>query len=169
MNRENIMATIADLKTELLNIETTKRQIESSLDTLTQLLRSPLLANSKRSPSIRSTGKKIATEETPSLSAGGGVGTVLASDRVNAVLDNISGRFTRTELYKMAAGDGKGPIAPGTFANIFSKLIKRNKVICVEGAFGKRDSVYMKSDRNQAPSEPSTVVQSLFTEEEKGE
>ena len=144
MNRENILATIADLKTELSTIDVTKKQIESSLQVLTELMKSPLMSGGKRSASIHTVEKRVRTKF-PS-EAQGIEGGPVASDRVHAILSDMHGRFSRSKLYSNASNDGNGPIAPGTFANIFSKLIKRGQIKCVEGAPGQRDSVYMKAE-----------------------
>ncbi len=160
MNRENILATIADLKAELNNIEATKQQIESSLNGLTQLLK--LLSANKRSTTKRLTEPKNAVSDIPTTTAttvAAVPGLSIASDRVRTILDNITGRFSRSELYKSASNDGGGPIAPGTFANIFSKLIKRKQIVLVEGAPGQRDSVYMKTNEANVLAESSTSEQ----------
>ncbi|MBI4633423.1 MAG: hypothetical protein HY742_05995 [Deltaproteobacteria bacterium] len=157
MNRENILATIADLKAELSNIEATKQQIESSLNGLINLLK--LLSVNKRSAAKRLAEPKSHKVDLPTVGiVGVEGGGILASDRVRAVLDNIQGRFTRSELYKAATNDGGGPIAPGTFANIFSKLIKRKHIILVGGAPGLRDSVYMKTNEANMLPEPSPIT-----------
>jgi hypothetical protein len=146
MNRENILATIADLKAELSTIDVTKKQIESSLQVLTELMKSPLMSGGKRSVSTRTVEKKSVRTKLPSEVAQGIEGGLVASDRVHVILRNMHGRFSRSELYKNANNDGNGFIAPGTFANIFSKLIKRKQIVCVEGAPGQRDSVYKKAE-----------------------
>jgi|GEM_PF-4926414 len=159
MNRENILATISDLKEELSNIEAAKQQIESSLVGLRQLLKSPVVTLSKRATSNRLTEQKVTRTDFASSLPQTTDGGLLATDRVRIVLENIQGSFTRSELYKNASNDGNGAIAPGTFANIFSKLVKRGHVLCVTGALGQRDSVYMKADEANVQAESSPANQ----------
>jgi len=144
MNRDNIMATINDLKSELRRIDITRQQLESSINTLLQLLESPFIAAQVSRPVLKRRPKLILTPpDAPKAEV------PIASDRVHAVLKDMQGRFSRSELYKKASEDGYGFIAPGTFANIFIKLINRKQIICVEGAVGQRDAVFMKADDEQ--------------------
>jgi len=79
-----------------------------------------------------------------------GIATITPSDRVNAALRGMSGRFRRKDLYFIAENDGRGKIAKGTFACIFSKLQQRGIITVVEGEFGSRKAVYMKTDEHKA-------------------
>jgi len=163
MDRTNILATIADLKAELVNIEDTKKQIESSIKTLSQLLESPLLAigvvGVGRVGETTLTNLAAVKERRTRTKFPGTAletaGAPIPSERVHAALDKMHGSFKRGELKNNAANDGNGPIAEGTFANIFIKLIKREQIVCVEGAIGQRDAAFMKADEANNRSNPS--------------
>jgi hypothetical protein len=66
------------------------------------------------------------------------------SERVNKALATIHGQFTRSELLAETEGDGKGDISGGTFSNIFSRLLKKERIQCVKGSPGQRDSLYVR-------------------------
>ena len=147
MNRENISATIADLKTELANVEATKQRLETSINVLTDLLKGPLLSGGKKTAPSPHVGGRVVRIQSPSTSMPQGAQTPLAYERVHLILKNIQGSFTRSKLYGDANNDGYGPIAPGTFANIFSKLMKRGQIRCINGEPGQRNSIYEKTEK----------------------
>lgn len=138
MDRSNILATINDLEQWLRGVDEQKREVESTVITLKKLL--GVVGDSSASatlcPSRPMSGN---TPDGP-----------IPSDRVYASLKEVSGRFTRSELYEKAENDGNGKIAKGTFASIFSKLMQRGVITLVEGKFGSRTAVYMKTDEYEA-------------------
>jgi hypothetical protein len=139
VDRNNILATIADLIAELGRIEATRNQIEASIKTLSQLLESPLFAVESTITPTRSVRTKF-----PHLKEGGE--GPIPSERLHSALDKMQGRFKRGDLKDNAINDGSGAIAEGTFANIFIKMIKRKQIVCVEGTVGQRDAVFMKAE-----------------------
>jgi hypothetical protein len=70
------------------------------------------------------------------------------SERVGKALANMHGEFTRSQLLAEAEGDGKGELGTGTFGSIFSKLLKKQRIQCVKGTPGQRDSLYLKSSES---------------------
>jgi hypothetical protein len=66
------------------------------------------------------------------------------SERVNKALLKMHGEFSRAELLTEAEYDGAG-IAPGTYGNIFLKLLKRKQIQLVRGEAGSKNSRYMRS------------------------
>jgi hypothetical protein len=82
------------------------------------------------------------------------------SERVNKALAAIHGEFTRSQLLAQTEGDGKGDISTGTYSNIFSRLLKKERVQCVKGNPGQRDSLFMKSGEKK----PDHAQGSLVTE-----
>lgn len=145
MNKSNILATISDLKAELKQINEQKQHLESSINSLYKLIgkRSQTVDNS----SAKTTTISLNTKNIEELHrVEKGVDSIVPSYRVRTVLNNMQGRFLRSELYKNSSNDGHGPIAPGTFANIFAKLIKRKLIYCVDGETGQRNAVFLKAD-----------------------
>jgi hypothetical protein len=68
-----------------------------------------------------------------------------AADRIDKALSVIRGEFTRSQLLAEAEGDGKGAMGSGSFSSAFSRLLKKQRIICVKGTPSHRDSLYMKS------------------------
>jgi hypothetical protein len=75
------------------------------------------------------------------------------SERVNKALVAIRGEFTRSQLLAETEGDGKGGIGAGTYSNIFSRLLKKQRIQCVKGSPDQRDSLYMRSGEKK-PDQP---------------
>jgi hypothetical protein len=67
------------------------------------------------------------------------------ADRIDKALSAIRGEFTRSQLLAEAEGDGKGAMASGSFSSVFSRLLKKQRILCVKGTPSQRDSLYMKS------------------------
>jgi hypothetical protein len=91
----------------------------------------------------------------------------LPFERVHRALETMHGQFYRSDLAKKANSDGMGEIARGTFANIFSKLLSRNQIVCINGESGKRDSLYMKSSEATEIHHPPKQ-QPIFGDDEGG-
>jgi hypothetical protein len=68
-----------------------------------------------------------------------------AADRIDKALSVIRGEFTRSQLLAEAEGDGKGAMGSGSFSSAFSRLLKKQRIMCVKGTPSQRDSLYMKS------------------------
>jgi len=146
MNKSNILATIADLKAELRQINEQKQHLESSINSLYKLI-------GKKGQTLDVVSQKITSQQSPQTGKGidattpseKGLDAIVPSYRVRLVLNNMNGRFLRSDLYRNSSNDGRGPIAPGTFANIFSKLVKRRLIVCVDGEAGQRNAVFVKA------------------------
>lgn len=67
------------------------------------------------------------------------------ADRIDKALSAIKGEFTRSQLLAEAEGDGKGAMGAGSFSSAFSRLLKKQRIVCVKGTPSQRDSLYMKS------------------------
>jgi hypothetical protein len=156
MNKANIMAIIADLKIELKQINESKQQIEDSINSLYKVIGKKGQVSDGITPKVTIPAPQI-TKTTHVMQVDMGVDVIVPSYRVRLVLNNMKGRFLRSELYKNAANDGHGPIAPGTFANIFAKLIKRKAIFCVEGEYGQRNAVYLKADEYEKLNTESPI------------
>jgi hypothetical protein len=73
-------------------------------------------------------------------------------DRVGRALAAIQGEFTRSQLLAEAEGDGKGAIGSGTYSNIFTRLLKTQRIQCVKGNPGQRDSLYVRGSDKKTRS-----------------
>jgi hypothetical protein len=78
------------------------------------------------------------------------------SERVSKALATIHGEFTRSELLAETEGDGKGDISGGTYSNIFSRLLRKQRIQCVKGNPGQRDSLYMRGGE-KSPDQPQLL------------
>lgn len=162
MNTSNILATIADLEAGVKELDETKAQLEASIASLRQLLNNPWLINPEGASSTARIGQWNARAihhlpKTPRKPD-----EIVPSDRVQAALNELNGRFSRSELFEKARKDGHGDIARGTFANIFSKLIKRNQIVCVEGVVGQRSAIYMKTKEYEESKASQPQEQPIF-------
>lgn len=78
---------------------------------------------------------------------------------MDKALEQMSGKFTRIDLYNKAVSDGGGEIKSGTYAPIFAKLVKRDKIVLVEGTPGQQGSLYMKAGEVGLPAESPQAEQ----------
>ncbi len=152
MDRSNVLATISDLERWLKDVDEQKREVESTIITLKRLL--GIVDGGYGIGSIPP-NRHGASTTSMSMSRGTPEGPI-PSDRVHAALREMSGRFTRSELYERAENDGNGEIAKGTFASIFSKLMQRGFITLVEGKFGNRTAVYMRTEEYNAQKQNPT-------------
>lgn len=151
-----------EIEAELNKIDKIKEELKNSLNALSSLevaLGGNLLCaqpyqpkqiNLHSSISANSTTPDIAAEiiETPSY-------------RVSRALGQMIGKFSRSDLYEKTMSDGMGDIKRGTYSPIFSKLVNRKKIVCVEGSPGQKGSMYAKA------SEAGTPVESPTTERDE--
>jgi len=147
MDNSKFVLAINELEAWLSENDLTRKEVESSIVTLRKLAG----MNNNSTTTTWMGGIAPRSSVTP------GEIDVIPSNRVQAALKSMSGRFFRQDLYTKSIKDGYGDIAPGTFANIFGKLLKRGSIVLVDGEFGKRNAVYMRSDEHQAlRQDPST-------------
>ncbi len=166
MNKANILSIIADLKIELKQINESKQQIEDSINSLYKLIGKKGQVSDGITPKVASPNQQN-TRTNYGVQTDKGVDAIVPSYRVRVVLNNMRGRFLRSELYRNAANDGHGPIAPGTFANIFAKLIKRKGIFCVEGEYGQRNAVYLKADEYEKSNTESPINLTVALKEDE--
>jgi hypothetical protein len=99
-------------------------------------------AASKKSAARRS----VATAEVPPKPENASrAADATPGDRVNKALVAIRGEFTRSQLLAQAEGDGKGEIISAVYSSIFAKLLKKQRIECVQGSPRQRDSLYMRA------------------------
>jgi len=91
--------------------------------------------------------------------------------RMKAALERIEGEFSRQKLFEMTRNDGNAsPIAEGTLAVQFAKLVKSNEITTVQRSHSNIPGLYRKTaDFQISKDEQPPMVRTVFpTLEEKG-
>ncbi len=139
MNLNQVAAMKAKVLEELQRVDRLKQSMEQTLAGLLQwekYLQGTATSGGKaiaKKPHPGTGGRdhRPAREKTP-------------SERINRALQKMHGEFSRAELLAEAEYDGKA-IPPGTYGNIFLKLISTKQIRLVRGEVGRKNSRYMKS------------------------
>jgi hypothetical protein len=151
------LTQIAELKDkiteELRRIEALKQSMEHTLAGLIEWEKQ--LQGGTRGP-VKSPKRRpvVVKEVYPKPQGVIGTADITPSERVNEALVAIHGEFTRSQLLAEAEGDGKGNISAGAYGHIFSRLLKKQRILCVKASRNQRDSLYMRSSErrpNEAP------------------
>ncbi len=87
------------------------------------------------------------------------IGDKTAEQRVMAALKEMNAEFSTVDLKEKINSDGSGKeIKRGTFAGIFSDLIKDQKIIVVQKRKGNQGGLYRKGPQGKTQSEASPVM-----------
>lgn len=130
---------------ELSKIETTRKAMENTLAGLTlweRTLRGNGSALDANKPTRHANKTKMDNLE----------GGPLPHERVHRALSSMQGTFLRSKLYNESVADGLGPIARGTFGNIFVKLLKRKQIAVAKGRAGRKNCLYAKTQEEKVAS-----------------
>jgi hypothetical protein len=146
------LAQITEMKNkiieELQRIGGLKQSMENTLAGLIQWEKH--LQSSATGPAKPATKKPVIKEVQPKPPGAIKTADFTPSERVKRALSTMRGEFTRSQLLAETEGDGKGDIGSGTYSNIFSRLLKKQRVECVKGSPSQRDSLFMRSGDKKA-------------------
>jgi hypothetical protein len=146
------LAQIAEMKNkiieELRRIDGLKQSMENTLAGLNQWEKH--LQSSATGPAKPPTKRPVIKEVQPKPAGAIKTADFTPSERVKRALVTMRGEFTRSQLLAETEGDGKGDIGSGTYSNIFSRLLKKQRIECVKGSPSQRDSLYMKRGDKKA-------------------
>jgi hypothetical protein len=146
------LAQITEMKDkiieELRRIDGLKQSMENTLAGLNQWEKH--LQSTAIGPVKPPTKRPVIKEVQPKPPAAIKTADFTPSERVKRALVTMRGEFTRSQLLAETEGDGKGDIGSGTYSNIFSRLLKKQRIECVKGSPSQRDSLYMKRGDKKA-------------------
>jgi hypothetical protein len=145
------LAQIAEMKNkimeELRRIEGLKQSMEHTLAGLVEWEKH--LQSSAAGQAKRAARRPAAVKEVKPQTAVKSVHPS-PSERVDKALAAIHGEFTRSQLLAEIGADGRGEISGATYRSIFSKLLKKQRILCVKGSPHQQDSLYLKSSEKKS-------------------
>jgi hypothetical protein len=153
------LAQIAEMKNkireELRQLDGLKQSMEHTLAGLIEwekhLQSSPVKTGTRRPAGIK--------ELKPKPQAAIRAADITPRERVNKALATVHGEFTRSQLLAETECDGKGSIDTAAYSNIFSRLLKRQDIQCVNGSPRQRDSLYMRSGEKKSKEVHANLIE----------